>query len=46
MTLTIDYGYDPLGRLTSADYSDDTSYAYTYGAVGNAQPSKCGGLRQ
>jgi hypothetical protein len=33
--VTIDYGYDPLYRLTAADYSDDTYYHYTYDAVGN-----------
>lgn len=42
--LTIDYGYDPLGRLTSADYSDDTSYAYTYDAVGNRMTQVISGI--
>jgi len=41
--LVIDYGYDPLGRLTSADYSDDTSYAYTYDAVGNRMTQDASG---
>lgn len=33
----IEYEYDPLGRLTSADYHGDFngSYTYTYDAVGN-----------
>ncbi|MCZ7670551.1 MAG: hypothetical protein M5U34_27065 [Chloroflexi bacterium] len=34
---TIAYAYDPLYRLTGADYSGDisASYAYAYDAVGN-----------
>ncbi|MBN2256694.1 MAG: hypothetical protein JW704_02570, partial [Anaerolineaceae bacterium] len=32
---TIDYVYDPLGRLTSAVYTDDNSFAYTYDRNGN-----------
>ena len=32
---TIDYTYDPLGRLTAADYSTGDYYHYTYDAVGN-----------
>ncbi len=35
VTQTITYTYDPLNRLTAADYSDDTYYHYTYDAVGN-----------
>jgi RHS repeat-associated protein len=31
----ITYTYDPLNRLTAADYSDGTYYHYTYDAVGN-----------
>lgn len=33
--LTITYTYDPLGRLTAADYDDSTYFHYTYDAVGN-----------
>jgi len=35
--LTIDYTYDPLYRLTAADYDDDdgTFFHYSYDAVGN-----------
>ena len=32
---TINYTYDPLGRLTAADYSTGDYYHYTYDAVGN-----------
>jgi YD repeat-containing protein len=32
---TIGYTYDPLGRLTAADYSTGDYYHYTYDAVGN-----------
>ncbi|MBI5952480.1 MAG: hypothetical protein HY865_12555 [Chloroflexi bacterium] len=32
---TIEYTYDPLNRLTAADYSTGDFYAYTYDAVGN-----------
>jgi len=32
---TLHYTYDPLGRLTDADYSTGESYDYTYDAVGN-----------
>ena len=31
----ISYTYDPLYRLTAADYSDGTYFHYTYDAVGN-----------
>ncbi len=31
----IDYTYDPLNRLTDADYSTGVSYQYVYDAVGN-----------
>ena len=34
-TTTITYTYDPLGRLTAADYDDGTYFHYTYDAVGN-----------
>ncbi len=34
-SLTIDYTYDPLNRLTSATYSDGRSFGYTYDAAGN-----------
>src|SRR5258706_2748512 len=34
-TTTIDYAYDPLYRLTSADYSTGDFYHYTYDSVGN-----------
>jgi RHS repeat-associated protein len=33
--LVIDYGYDPLDRLTTADYNDESYYHYSYDAVGN-----------
>jgi YD repeat-containing protein len=33
--VTIDYTYDPLYRLTAADYDDGTFFHYTYDAVGN-----------
>lgn len=33
--VTIIYTYDPLNRLTAADYSDDTWFHYTYDAIGN-----------
>ncbi len=32
---TITYGYDPLSRLTLADYSAGDDHSYTYDAVGN-----------
>jgi RHS repeat-associated protein len=35
MNTTITYTYDPLYRLTAADYSDGTYFHYTYDAVGN-----------
>ena len=31
----IGYTYDPLGRLTAADYEDERYFHYTYDAVGN-----------
>ncbi|MFP4395115.1 MAG: PKD domain-containing protein, partial [Anaerolineales bacterium] len=34
-TRTITYTYDPLNRLTAADYSTGESFAYAYDAVGN-----------
>ncbi|MGD8848664.1 MAG: RHS repeat-associated core domain-containing protein [Anaerolineales bacterium] len=34
-TTTIDYTYDPLNRLTAADYSTGEFFHYTYDAVGN-----------
>ena len=34
-TITINYTYDPLYRLTAADYSDGTYFHYEYDAVGN-----------
>jgi len=33
----IDYSYDPLYRLTAADYDNGTYFHYTYDAVGNRQ---------
>jgi len=36
-SVTITYTYDPLYRLTSANYSGGTVYTYTYDAVGNRQ---------
>jgi YD repeat-containing protein len=35
LTRVISYTYDPLGRLTAADYSTGESFAYAYDAVGN-----------
>lgn len=35
LPITIDYVYDPLNRLTSANYSDGRSFSYQYDAVGN-----------
>jgi RHS repeat-associated protein len=34
-TLTITYGYDPLERLTAADYSEGSFFHYSYDAAGN-----------
>jgi RHS repeat-associated protein len=34
-TITITYDYDPLYRLTGADYSDGEWFAYVYDGVGN-----------
>jgi YD repeat-containing protein len=34
-TTRIDYTYDPLGRLTAADYTPQTFFHYTYDAAGN-----------
>jgi RHS repeat-associated protein/CSLREA domain-containing protein len=44
--ITINYVYDPLNRLTQANYSNDDHYHYTYDAVGNrkTQQSLVGGL--
>ncbi len=33
--ITIEYVYDPLNRLTEANYSNNDYYHYTYDAVGN-----------
>jgi YD repeat-containing protein len=33
--MTIQYSYDPLYRLTGADFSDGDSYHYSYDRVGN-----------
>ncbi len=43
---TIDYAYDPLYRLTSADYSTGDFYHYSYDSVGNrlTQESTVNGL--
>ena len=35
LTRTITYTYDPLGRLTGAEYSTGERYEYAYDAVGN-----------
>jgi len=35
VTVTIDYAYDPLYRLTEADYSTGEYFYYTYDSVGN-----------
>jgi hypothetical protein len=35
VSVTIDYEYDPLYRLTAADYSTGEYFWYTYDAVGN-----------
>ena len=37
-TTVIRYIYDPLGRLTDANYSTGESFAYAYDAVGNPAP--------
>ena len=44
--VTIDYTYDPLHRLTAADYSTGDHYHYTHDAVGNrlTQESMVAGL--
>ncbi|SRR5258707_990448 len=44
--LTIDYTYDPLQRLTAADYSTGDYYHYSYDPVGNrlSQQSSVDGL--
>jgi RHS repeat-associated protein len=42
-TVTINYGYDDLYRLTSAIYSSGENYAYTYDAVGNRLSLTTGG---
>jgi len=34
-SITIDYTYDALDRLTSADYSNDNAFQYSYDAAGN-----------
>jgi RHS repeat-associated protein len=34
-TVVITYSYDPLSRLTAAEYSDGTAFQYAYDAVGN-----------
>ncbi len=34
-TVTINYTYDALNRLTSANYSDGNAFAYVYDAAGN-----------
>jgi YD repeat-containing protein len=34
-SVAITYGYDPLNRLTAADYSDGSYYHYAYDANGN-----------
>lgn len=34
-SVTINYEYDPLNRLTSATYGDGTAFCYIYAAVGN-----------
>lgn len=45
-TVTIDYTYDPLYRLTAADYDTGDYYHYTYDSVGNrlTQENSVGGL--
>lgn len=35
--VTINYFYDPLNRLTEANYSNNGYYHYTYDAVGNRE---------
>jgi YD repeat-containing protein len=39
----ISYTYDPLGRLTSANYADGNTFIYTYDAVGRAAPPEHSG---
>jgi YD repeat-containing protein len=48
VTRVIDYSYDPLYRLTAADYDDGTFFHYTYDSVGNrlAQETLAGTNRQ
>ncbi|MCJ7433437.1 MAG: hypothetical protein MUO77_08125, partial [Anaerolineales bacterium] len=45
-SVTIDYAYDPLYRLTAADYSTGDFYHYAYDSVGNrlTQESAVNGL--
>ncbi len=40
--VTIDYTYDPLYRLTAADYSTGEYFHYTYDAVGNRLTQETG----
>jgi RHS repeat-associated protein len=40
--VTIDYTYDPLYRLTAADYSTGEFFHYTYDAVGNRLTQETG----
>jgi RHS repeat-associated protein len=44
---SITYTYDPLNRLTAANYSNSDYYHYTYDAVGNrlGQSSQVGGVQ-
>ncbi len=43
-TLTIDYEYDDLNRLTEAAYSNGLAYAYGYDLVGNRTSQTVNGL--
>lgn len=42
--IQIDYTYDKLNRLTSAEYSSGLNYAYGYDAVGNRTSHTVGGV--
>jgi hypothetical protein len=42
----VDYTYDPLYRLTAADYSTGQYYHYAYDAVGTGSPSRPTSVRR
>lgn len=41
---TINYGYDALNRLTSANYTSGLTYSFTYDKVGNRSSQTVGGV--